>query len=135
LPEATPIDRTVVKRILGRHGPQLAGIIGKTADRNAVRLISLLCDILIRNDPARCTELGDGITYFKIPPQANGLNGDAHVLRWVRKGKVMELRPFQEGGLEDARIALTEFMEASEVISKGRARAKAQRAARSERGV
>jgi hypothetical protein len=136
LPEVTTIDGNDVRRILDRHGPQLAGIIGKTADRDAIRLISLLCDRLIVSDSTRCTELGDGITYFRIPSQANGLNEDAHVLRWVRDGKVIELmpcstdkpqEPLDADKLQKPLNALRSFMKNSEARRKGRARAKAAR--------
>jgi hypothetical protein len=127
LPEVTTIDRNAVQRILDSHGTQLAEIVGKRADRDTVRLISLLCDMLIRDDPARCTELGDGITYFDIPGEANGLNEDAHVLRWVYEGEVIELMPCRVNKVKESLDALRSFMDDSKTRRKAVARAKAAR--------
>jgi hypothetical protein len=126
----TKIDSNAIRRIFDRHGTQLAGIIGKTANRDVVSEISLLCDNLIRNDPARCTDRGNGVTEFKIPRQASGLSEEAHeahVLRWVYKGKVIELLPCSADKVEVSLDALRSFMDDSKTKREAIAKAKAAR--------
>jgi hypothetical protein len=126
----TKIDSNAIRRIFDRHGTQLAGIIGKTANRDVVSEISLLCDNLIRNDPDRCTDRGNGVTEFKIPRQASGLSEEAHeahVLRWVYKGKVIELLPCSADKVEVSLDALRSFMDDSKTKREAIAKAKAAR--------